>query len=143
MYNGATIVSNGTLLVCGAGGITGSVVTVVSGACFGAYGTNVARVAGLTLDEGAKLVWSYDGDARKAGRVEVLGTLTLPAAATLDIGGSGFLYSGQTLISASAVSGTTDLSGWTITGAPKGSRVFTDGNTVKFLANRGTLLKIQ
>ena len=143
MYNGATVVSNGTLLVCGAGGITGSVVTVVSGATFGAYGTNVARVAGLTLNEGAKLVWSYDGDAHKAGRIEVRGTLTLPATATLDTDGNGFLYSNQTLISASAVSGATDLSGWTINGAPNNSHTVVVGNTVRLLVNRGTLLRIQ
>jgi len=144
MYNGATVVSNGTLLVCGAGGITGSVVTVVSGACFGAYGTNVARrVAGLTLDEGSKLVWTYDGDAHKAGSIDVLGTLNLPAEATLDVGGSGFLYSGQTLISAQAVGGATDLSGWTITGAPKNSRVGVVGNDLTLIVSRGTLLRLQ
>jgi autotransporter-associated beta strand protein len=143
MYNGATIVSNGTLLVCGAGGITGSVVTVVSGATFGAAGTNTARVAGLTLNENAKLVWAYDGDARKAGRIDVLGTLTLPAAATLDVGGTGFLYSNQTLLSAAALSGATDLSGWTITGAPRASRAIIVGNAVKLLVNRGTAIKIK
>jgi len=142
IYGGATIVSNGTLLVSGSGGITGSVVTVVSGAAFGAPGTNVARVAALTLNEGAKLVWGYDGDARKAGRIEVLGTLTLPATATLDVGGTGFLYSNQTLLSAATLSGATDLSGWTITGIPLSSRAIISGNTVKLLVNRGTLIKI-
>lgn len=143
IYSGATIVSNGTVLVCGAGGLTGSVVTVVSGACFGAYETNVARVAGLTLGEGAKLVWAYDGEARNAGCIEVLGTLNLPATATLDVGGTGYLYSSQPLINAAVVSGATDLSGWTISGAPNNSHVVVVGNTVRLLVNRGTLLRIQ
>lgn len=143
IYSGATIVSNGTLLVCGAGGITGSVVTVVSGAAFGASGTNVARVAGLTLDEGARLVWDYDGDARTAGRVDVLDTLTLPAIATLDVSGTGFLYSNQPLITAQTFSGATNLSGWTITGATDCSRIVIVGNTMKLLVNRGTLMTLQ
>lgn len=143
IYSGATIVSNGTLLVCGAGGITGSVVTVVSGATFGAFETNVARVAGLTLNEGAKLTWSYNGDVRRAGRIEVAGTLALPSTASLSIGGAGFLYTGQTLISAQAVSGSTDLNGWTIAGAPMNSHVVLVGNTVRLLVNRGTVFTIE
>ena len=141
IYGGATIVSNGTLLVSG-GGVTSSV-TVVSGAAFGAEGTNVARVAGLTLDAGAKLLWSYDGSARTAGRIAVSGTLSLPAAATLDMSGSGYLYSGQTLFSAGAIAGATDLSGWTITGAPDHSRLVVVGTQVKLLVNRGTLIGLQ
>jgi len=140
-YSGATIVSNGTLLVSG-GGITGSVVTVVSGASFGAAATNLAKVAGLTLNAGAKLVWSYDGAAHQAGRIAVAGTLTLPAVATLEVGGTGFLYSGQTLISAAATAGATDLSGWTLNGTPANSHLVLDGTTVKLIVNRGTLLRM-
>ena len=143
MYNGATIVSNGTLLVCGAGGITGSVVTVVSGAAFGAAGTDTARVAGLTLNENAKLVWAYNGDVRKAGRIEVLGTLTLPASGSLDVSGTGFLYSNQPLISAAALGGATDLSGWTLTGASHAARAVIVGNALHLVVDRGTFITIQ
>lgn len=143
IYSGATIVSNGTLLVSGAGGITGSVVTVVSGAAFGAPGTSVARVAGLTLREGAKLVCTYDGATRAAGLIDVSGTLTLPAAATLDVSGGGTLDASQLLISAHDVSGATDLSGWTITGAPKNSRVAVVDRAVKLVVFRGTIVMIQ
>jgi autotransporter-associated beta strand protein len=139
-YSGATIVSNGTLLV--SGGINNSAVTVVSGAAFGAAGTNLARVASLTLGEGAKLVWTYDGNAKTAGQISVAGTLTLPAAATLDVSGTGYLYSGRALISATgSVAGATDLSGWTLTGAPKGSSAALVGKQVILLVNRGTLIK--
>jgi autotransporter-associated beta strand protein len=141
-YSGDTTVSNGTLLVSG-GGITGSVVTVVSGASFGAAGTNVARVAGLTLNPGAKVVWTYDGAARAAGRVAVLGTLDLPVSATLDVSRTGFLDSNQTLFSATALTGATDLSGWTITGAPNNSRVVVDGTQVKLVVNHGTVITIR
>lgn len=140
-YSGATIVSNGTLLVSG-GGVTGSVVTVVSGATFGAAGTNVARVAGLTLNEGAKLTWLYNGDKRAAGSIAVLGTLNLPAVATLSVGGSGFLYSGQTLLSAASVTGATDLSGWTVTGTLANSHVVLVGSQLKLFVYRGTLFSI-
>lgn len=140
LYGGATVVSNGTLLISG-GGVTGSV-TVVSGAAFGAEGTNVARVAGLTLEDGATLLWNYDGDARAAGRIAVSGTLNLPATATLDVRGSGFLLSNQTLISASSIMGATDLSGWTITGTPDNSHVTVVGNEVKLVVSRGTMIRI-
>ena len=143
-YSGATTVSNGTLLVSG-GGITGSVVTVVSGATFGAAGTNVARVAGLTLNEGAKLAWTYDGDAHAAGRIDALGALTLPSTATLNISGTGFLYSDQTLLSAASITGATDLSGWTVTGAPSSAivSVAISGSTLKLVVNRGTMVFVR
>lgn len=140
-YSGATIISNGTLLV--SGGISNSAVTVVSGAAFGASGTNLARVAALTLNEGAKVVMTYDGNAKTAGRIVVSGLLTLPSVATLDVGGTGFLYSGQVLFSAGSVSGATDLSGWTINGAPYASRAVLLGKQVVLQVNRGTLLRVQ
>lgn len=140
IYGGATIVSNGTLLVSG-GGVTSSV-SVVSGAAFGAEGTNVARVAGLTLAESSKVIWNYDGDARSAGRIVVSGTLNLPVSATLEISGSGYLYSSQTLFSAETIGGATDLSGWTITGAPEKARLVVSDTEVKLLVSRGTLVRI-
>jgi autotransporter-associated beta strand protein len=141
IYSSATIVSNGTLLV--SGGISNSAVTVVSGAAFGAADTNVAKVASLTLAEGAKVVWKYDGNTRTAGRITVLGTLALPTSATLDVSGAGYLYSGQTLFTATNISGATDLSSWTVTGAPANSHAVRVGNTVTFLVYRGTMLRVQ
>lgn len=139
-YSGATIVSNGTLLVSGS--ISNSAVTVISGAAFGAAGTNLARVASLTLNEGSKVVVKYDGNAKTAGRIVMAGTLTLPSVATLDVSGTGFLYSGQVLLSATgSVAGATNLSGWTITGAPLGSSAVLIGNQVILHVNRGTLIK--
>ncbi len=140
-YGGATLVSNGTLLV--SSGMPTSSVTVVSGAAFGTSGTNVARVAALTLKEGSKVVWTYNGTAHTAGRIVVTGTLTLPAVATLDISGTGFLYTGQPLFTAGGTAGATDLSAWTITGAPLGSRVLLVGNQVVLNTHRGTLLRVQ
>jgi autotransporter-associated beta strand protein len=141
IYSGATIVSNGTLLV--SGGMSNSAVTVVSGAAFGTADTQTSKVAALTLAENSKVVWKYDGNAHTAGRIEVLGTLNLPSAATLDVSGTGYLYSGQTLFSAATVTGATSLSGWTVTGAPANSSVVRVGNTVALLVNRGTLIRVQ
>jgi len=140
-YGGATVVSNGTLLV--SGGISNSAVTVVSGAAFGTATTTVSRVAALTLNEGAKVVWKYNGDAKTAGQVVVLGTLTLPSVATLDVGGTGFLYTGQVLLSAGATAGASDLSKWTIIGAPRGSRAVLVGNQVFLRTNRGTIIGVR
>ena len=139
-FSGATIVSNGTLLV--SGGISNSAVTVVSNAVFGAASTNLARVASLTLNEGAKVIVKYDGNAKTAGRIVVLGTLTLPSVATLDVSGTGYLYTGQVLFSAGSVSGATNLSGWTITGAPYGSRAVLVGKQVVLQVYRGTQIKV-
>ena len=142
LYSGATVVSNGTLLVSG-GGISNSAVTVSAGAAFGTEDATLSRVASLTLAEGARLVWKYDGNAGAAGRIAVTGTLTLPASLTLDVSGSGFLYSNQVLISAGAVAGATDLSGWTITGIPYASQVVRVGNELRLQVNRGTLMKLR
>jgi len=116
---------------------------VVSGAAFGTATTTVSRVAALTLNEGAKVVWKYNGDAKTAGQVVVLGTLTLPSVATLDVGGTGFLYTGQVLLSAGATAGASDLSKWTITGAPRGSRAVLVGNQVLLRTNRGTIIGVR
>jgi len=140
-YSGATMISNGTLLV--SGGMPNSAVTVATNAAFGTAGATVSRVASLTLAEGSKVVWKYDGNAQTAGRINVTGTLTLPSAATLDVSGAGFLYSNQALFSAGSVAGATNLSGWTITGATKNARAAVVGNQVVLLTNRGTLIRVR
>ncbi len=141
-YSGATAVSNGTLLVSG-GGISNSAVTASAGAAFGTADATLSRVASLTLAEEARLVWTYDGNAGTAGRIAVTGTMTLPASLTLDVSGSGFLFSGQTLFSAGAFAGATDLSGWTITGIPYRAQVVRVGNELLLQVNRGTMLRLR
>jgi hypothetical protein len=93
--------------------------------------------------EGARLVWAYDGNAKAAGRIVVTGTLALPASLTLDVSGSGFLYSNQALFSAGEFAGATDLSGWTITGMPYRSSVARVGNELILRVNRGMILKLR
>ena len=141
IYSGATIVSNGTLLV--SGGMSNSAVTVCSGAAFGTADTTVSKVASLTLASGSTVIWKYDGNAHTAGSIAVLGMLNLPSSATLNISGSGYLYSGQTLFSGATNSVTTDLSGWIVTGAPVNSHVAVVGNAVKLLVSHGTLIRIK
>ena len=140
-YSGATIVSNGTLLV--SGGMSNSAVMVVSGAAFGTAATTVSRVAALTFQEGARAVWRYDGDARAAGRIEVNGKLTLPAAGTLEIVGTGLLRSGQVVFAAGSFGDVTELSGWTIIGAPAGARLVVGGHEVFLLIERGTRIRVK
>ncbi|HNX34198.1 MAG TPA: GDSL-type esterase/lipase family protein [Kiritimatiellia bacterium] len=138
-YHGATVVSNGTLLV-GSGGVSNSAVTVVSGAAFGTADAATASVAALSLEEGASVVWRYDGASGTAGRIAVAGTLTLPASGTLAVVGAGFLRSGHVVLSAGALAGATDLAGWSVSGAPAGARLAIVGNEVRLPVCRGTRL---
>lgn len=143
IYSGATVVSNGTLLVSG-GGMTNSAVAVVSGAAFGvADATATPRVASLSFQEGARAVWRYDGEERTAGRIDVTGVLTLPAAATLEIGGTGFLYSGQKVFSAGGLAGASALDGWTVTGTPDPAKLRIVGNDVVLMLYRGTQIRMR
>lgn len=140
-YSGATVVSNGVLLASGS--VSNSAVTVVSGAAFGASSAAVVRVAALTIQEGATVVWRYDGDARTAGLIEVAGTLTLPSAATLEVSGTGALRSGQAVFRAGQLAGATDLGGWTLTGVPEGASLAVVGNEVVLWVIRGTQLLLK
>lgn len=139
-YTGSTTVNAGTLLVSGSlnsstvnvnnGGTllvsssslltSSALVTVTSNGTFGAAGTVATSVTNLTFAEGAKVSWTYDGGARTAGLVNVTGTLTLPAKATVNLAGTGVLRTGMVLFSATAgaVAGATDLSGWTFENKP-------------------------
>ncbi len=137
-YGGATVVSNGALLVSGS--LSNSAVTVVSGAAFGAAAATASRVAALTVQEGATAVWRYDGAAGASGRIDVTGALDLPASATLEVAGDGFLRSGQAVFRAGALTGATDLSGWTLTGVPDGAYLAVAGNEVLLWIRRGTRL---
>jgi len=135
-YSGATVVSNGALLVSGS--LSNSAVTVVSGAAFGAATTTVARVAALLFQEDARAVWRYDGASGTAGRIDVAGGLTLPSAATLELSGTGVLRSGQVLFRAGSLHGATELDGWTLSGAPDGASLAVAGNELVLWVRRGT-----
>jgi len=102
-----------------------------------------ASVAALSLEEGASVVWRFDGASGTAGRIAVAGTLTLPASGTLAVGGAGFLRSGHVVLSAGALAGATDLSGWSVSGAPAGARLAIVGNEVRLLLFRGTRLMMK
>ncbi len=141
-YHGATVVSNGTLLV-GSGGVSNSAVTVASGAAFGTADATTVSVAALSLEEGASVVWRYDGASGTAGRIAVAGTLTLPASGTLAVGGAGFLRSGHVVLSAGSLAGAADLGGWSVSGAPAGARLTIMGNEVRLLVCRGTRLMMK
>jgi autotransporter-associated beta strand protein len=140
-YSGATVVSNGALLVSGS--LSNSAVTAVSGAAFGTADATVSRVAALTLEEGATIVWRYDGEVRTAGRIDVAGTLTLPAAATLDVSGTGVLRSGQVLFSAGSLAGATELGGWTVTGTTDSASLSIIGNEVVLMLHRGSVIQLR
>ena len=88
------------------------------------------------------MVWKYEGDTKTAGQIVVTDTLTLPSAATLDVRGTGFLYTEQVLLSAGTLAGASDLSGWTIDGAPQGSRAVLVGKQVLLRTNRGMLIRL-
>lgn len=165
LYTGTTTVNDGTLLVSGSlasptvnvndGGtllvsssapMPNATVTIAANGTFGVAGTVASSVNNLTFAEDSKVSWTYDGAANTAGLVNVTGTLTLPAAATIDLSGTGPLRSGQVLFSATdgTVAGATDLSVWTITNAPEKTfvkAVLIDKQVV-LNVHRGTLIKI-
>jgi len=138
--------NGGTLLVSGIAPLPSALVTVASNGTFGAAGTVATSVTNLTFAEGSKAAWTYDGGAQTAGLVNVTGTLTLPAAATIDLSGTGPLRSGQVLFSATAgtVAGATDLSGWTINNAPEGTyaSILLIDKQVILQTVRGTVIQI-
>jgi len=111
----------GTLLVSSSAPMPAATITIAAGGTFGVAGTVASSVNNLTFAEGSNVSWTYDGAANTAGLVNVTGTLTLPAVATIDLSGTGPLSSGQVLFSATdgTVAGATDLSGWTINNAPE------------------------
>ena len=73
----------------------------------------------------------------------VAGALTLPAAAELEVAGSGVLRSGQTVFHAGSLAGATELDGWTLAGAPPGARLTVVGNDVVLWVFRGTRLLLK
>ena len=163
-YAGETTVSTGSLYINGTLDTQSSSVTVNSGATLGGTGTisravsvqsggtlapgdyqgqgTLTIAANTVLAEGAQYAWSHDGSS--ADSVQVNGTLTLPAAATVTVSGSGDLPGLSVLFSSpNPLAGTTDLSGWTIVGA-RGASVRIVGSTVVLAPPfKGTMIMIR
>jgi fibronectin-binding autotransporter adhesin len=139
-YSGDTAVNAGTLLV--GGSLASSAVTVASNALFGASGTAAARVAALTLEEGARVAWTYDGAARTGGIVRVTGALTLPSKAVLEVSAASAPTGTRVLFEAGSLAGATDLSGWSLSGAPAGAHVIRQGSAVVYWHMPGTMIRV-
>ncbi len=158
-YDANTQVEAGTLLVNGSLSTRSRTVTVYSGATLGGTGTisravsvqsggilapgnlNAAgtlTVSSLTLASGAVYKWTAAGSG---DRVNVTGTLTLPATASVIVAGSSVPVP-AVLFSAGGLAGATDLSGWTVTGVG-GARVAIEGTQVVLKVARGTAVLIR
>jgi autotransporter-associated beta strand protein len=161
---GATVVTNGALLIDGVLNSAGSKVTVCGGAVLGGTGTiyravNVASngvlapgdsgsVGTLTIASNLNLaagtVDNWDVDRGVGDRVNVGGTMTLPANATVNVtvlGGS--FAADAVLFRANQVAGATDLSSWTVNGVTRHCRVVLLGNEVRITGRPGALLRVQ
>jgi len=145
-YTSGYTVPNSQILT-GSGLVTG-LVTVASGAGISGGGTNdigtLTCASNLTLNAGAKVYWNYS--ATTADVVNVNGTLTLPATATVNVSGTGVLPSrGLLFSSAKPLSGATDLSGWTFTGpgANPTTRAVKSGNQVYLVTSSGMVIILQ
>jgi fibronectin-binding autotransporter adhesin len=161
-YAGPTLVSAGTLLVNGWLVSGGDTVSVASGATLGGTGTinravTVYAGAGLapgaylgqgtltlasnvTIQAGAVYNWTYGGGV--ADLVSVGATLTLPTNVTVVVSGTGGLPSNPVLFSANALAGATDLSGWTVVGAP-GAIMKIQGVNVLLSRSSGTVFQFR
>ncbi len=166
-YNGTTTVEAGTLYLDGTttgmadhivktggtlggtgtvGLATGKLLTVETGGAL-APGTVGAPVGTLTVNGAATLqadttyAWQYLNGA--GYRVVVNGTLTLPAAATVNVSGSGALPATMTLFTASSLDGATDLSGWTVNGLTDGKAQIQGTSVILKTAPAGTMITIR
>jgi len=98
------------------------------------------------LNAGANVYWNYS--ATTADVVNVNGTLTLPATATVNVSGTGVLPSKGLLFSSAnpvSINGATDLSGWTFTGpgAKPTTRAVISGNQVYLVTSSGMVIILQ
>ena len=129
--NGMTVAANGVL--AGTGTVFGAV-TVASGGALSPGNTNAAGVltinGSLSLLSGAVL--EADIAASATDRVVVVGTATLPVLATIKtvLPADYDTAHPAILLSAAALAGVTDLSGWTVTGYPSYAPVILNGTTV-------------
>ena len=131
----------------GSGAVTGGTLTVTSALTPG--GTNAVgtlSVAGnLEVGANAAIDWNY-GDSGTKDLIQVTGTLTLPATATVNIsrvtGSSASLPKQAVILTGSAPIVRSDFSGWSVTGAGSSSRVRAVGNQVLVITPTGTLLRV-
>jgi hypothetical protein len=138
-----TVASAGTL--GGAGTInlaSAKSVTVNGSLAPGNAGVGTLTVNGaVTLATGADYAWQYLNGA--ADLVDVNGTLSLPSAATVTVSGSGSLPATLTLFTADALTGATDLSGWTVNGLVDGKAQIQGTSVVLKTAPAGTVISIR
>jgi len=163
-YTGTTRVNAGTLVINGnQSGATGTV-TVASGATLGGtgliggktvsingtlspgtsdYSVGTLTVSNsLTLAENSIYKWEYDG---AAGDLIECDTLTLPLAMTVNVARLGGDFASEyVLMSATNLTGATNLSGWEV---PDGYAVTIRGNEVVIVRSRriqliGNLLRL-
>jgi len=84
--------------------------------------TGTINVTGdMILGAGYSYDWEYDNGTTLRDLVNVSGDLELPSTATINainFDGDGTLQTIEVLFDAGTLSGETDLSGWTVTGAP-------------------------
>jgi len=158
-YNGATTVSNGTLIVNGSvtgvvnvfGGTlggTGTVAGVVTNlATITAADTNsmgTLTVSNLVMAANSTYVWNYNGSTQDL--INVTGTLTLPTVATVNVSqvisgtmpNPAVLFTFTTGAGAAAVNGT--LGSWVINGAQPGTQVSVLNGQVIMGLPRATLI---
>ena len=127
--NGATLGGTGTIGLTG-----GNSVTIEDGGTIsaGASSGTLNIVGDVVLELGAEIDWEFDGSGEDL--VDITGTLTLPLTATInaiDLGGT--LSELPVVLTAGALSGATDLSGWTVLGL-SGYTAGIDGNNVVLVA---------
>ena len=132
--------------LAGSGTVAGNVILQGALAPGGTNAVGALRVtSALTLQSGAALKWDHNGAT--ADVVNVSGTLTLPANATVNVSGTGSLPARAVLFTAPVIniSGASDLSGWTVTGPGIGgnSRAMVTGTEVLLVTSQGTLVEVQ
>jgi len=136
---GGTLGGSGTITL-----VTGASLTVNNGgildpgAAEGAIGT--LNIAGdMTLASGAVYNMEYDGAS--ADLVDVTGTLTLPAAMTVNITGTGEASDPFVLFEFGDKAGATDLSGWTVNTTLGGILAIVGNQVVLYTPPPGTLFR--
>jgi autotransporter-associated beta strand protein len=142
---GTIVESSGTLGGTGTLNLApGQAVTVQAGGTLapGSNGVGTFTVNGaVTLQSGGLYAWQYlDGTG---DLVDVNGTLTLPAAATVNVSGSGALPATMTLFTATTLDGATDLSGWTVTGLEYGKAQIQGTSVILKSVPAGTVITIR
>jgi hypothetical protein len=135
--SGGTLGGTGTINL-----LAGRQVTVSGSMAPGNAGVGTLTVNGaVTLASGAGYAWQYLNGA--GDLVDVNGTLTLPATATVTVSQvSGNLPATPTLFTADTLAGATDLSGWTVNGLTGGKAQIQGTSVILKIGSRGTVISI-